>query len=247
MIGRTLKGVVHILAGLGAGLAIILVLLAWRLSSGPISLAFLSPYIEDALDGMGGGAGILLDDTILTWGGWDRTLDVRVINVRLLGPDKAAVASIPEVAVSISLKALVRGIVVPKSIDLIGPRLWLKRRSDGGLEAGLGGDTQPSAGLFKRLAGELMAAPDPARAMSYLERINIIDANLTIVDRALEKFWRAPSAQANLRRVAGGIRGELSFDLEMKDANPHFTVIGTYLAGKERLDLGIEFTKVRPA
>ncbi|MBE0529875.1 MAG: cytochrome c biogenesis protein CcdA [Rhodospirillales bacterium] len=70
MIRRTFRGFVQILGALGAGMAIMLVLAAWRLSSGPITLAFLSPYIERALSAEDGSLAIRLDDTILTWAGW---------------------------------------------------------------------------------------------------------------------------------------------------------------------------------
>ena len=85
MIKRVIRGVVHLLGGLCAGLAIMMVLSAWKLSSGPISLAFLSPYVESTLATFHKSFRIRLDDTILTWAGWERALDIRVINVRALG------------------------------------------------------------------------------------------------------------------------------------------------------------------
>ena len=77
----------QLLGGLGAGLAIVVVLVAWRLSSGPISLAFLTPYVEEALNGPGKNFRVTLGDTILTWAGWERTMDIRVLNVRATGKD----------------------------------------------------------------------------------------------------------------------------------------------------------------
>ena len=72
------------LGGLGVGLAVILMVVAWQLSSGPISLAFLTPYIEKAVNAGQPNFKLTLKDTILTWAGWDRTLDIRVLDVRVM-------------------------------------------------------------------------------------------------------------------------------------------------------------------
>ena len=85
VIKRGVRSIIHLLGGLGAGFAIILAISAWKLSSGPISLAFLTPYFESTLATFYKSYRIRLDDTILTWAGWERTLDIRVINVRVLG------------------------------------------------------------------------------------------------------------------------------------------------------------------
>ena len=60
------------LGGLGVGLAVILMVVAWQLSSGPISLAFLTPYIENAINAGQPNFKLTLKDTILTWAGWLR-------------------------------------------------------------------------------------------------------------------------------------------------------------------------------
>ena len=86
MVTQTFRTVFQLIGGLTAGLAILTILLAWRLTLGPISLAFLSPYIERVLTTDPKSFRIGLDDTILTWAGWERSLDIRVLNVRAVGP-----------------------------------------------------------------------------------------------------------------------------------------------------------------
>ncbi|MBI1985579.1 MAG: DUF3971 domain-containing protein, partial [Rhodospirillales bacterium] len=120
MIRRTFRGIIQLLGGLGAGLAIIAMLAAWQLSSGPISLAFLSPYIENAVNAGHKSFKLSLEDTILTWAGWQRTLDIRVINVKALRPDGSLIGSVPEVSFSLSGKALIGGLIAPSSIELFG-------------------------------------------------------------------------------------------------------------------------------
>ena len=117
VIKRTFRGLVQILGGLGAGLAIVMGLIAWQLSSGPISLGFLNDQIEEALSRIHPSYRMRLEDTILTWAGWDRTLDIRVTNLQAISDDDRVVATIPELSLSFSARALFRGLAAPRSIE----------------------------------------------------------------------------------------------------------------------------------
>ena len=168
LIWRTFRKITQLLGGLGAGLAIVMILLAWKLSSGPISLAFLSPYVETALNPDPRSFRIRLDNTILTWAGWERTLDIRVVNVRAFGQNDALVASIPELSLSLSPQALMQGILAPKSIELFRPKLRLIRHRSGEFQVDFIGGSGGSDVMFRRLMADLLAAPGSDRAMSYL-------------------------------------------------------------------------------
>ena len=61
-----------------AGSAIVFIVTGWLLWSGPISLQFLTPYVRDALNIGVQGVRIELEDTILAWADWERTIDIRV-------------------------------------------------------------------------------------------------------------------------------------------------------------------------
>ncbi len=247
LIWRTFRRIIQLLGGLGAGLAIIMVLLAWKLSSGPISLTFLSPYIETALNPDPRSFRIRLDNTILTWAGWERTLDIRVVNVRVFGPNDAVVASIPELSLSLSAQALMQGILTPRSIELFRPKLRLIRRLSGKFQVDFSAGEEGSDVMFRRLMADLLAAPDPGRAMSYLSHFNIFDADLTIIDQVLNMSWRAPAAQARFKRDAEGIKGEVSIGLQVGDQRADLVILGDYLAAAGRLALGVSFREITPS
>ena len=82
MIRSLSKSLLRLTAALVAGTAILIAASAWRLSAGPVSLGFLSPYVRDALT-LGGARDIrvTLADTILTWVGPDRGLEIRALDV----------------------------------------------------------------------------------------------------------------------------------------------------------------------
>ena len=224
---------VHLLGGLAAGFAIIVLVAAWRLSSGPVSLAFLSPYIEDALNADRQAFRIRLDDTILTWAGWERTLDIRALNVRAIGPDGRLIASAPELSLSLSTRALMRGMLAPASIDVFRPKLRLLRHRDGRFQIGFDIDQSASDAVFNRVLLGLLSPPDPDHTVGYLSRFTIVDADLTIEDRRLDTSWKAPATGVTLRRDAAGIRGEaaLALDVDGQKAQVAASDIRVTLAG----------------
>jgi len=238
---------VQLLGGLGAGLAVIMVLAAWRLSTGPVSLGFLNPYIEKTFNAADHPFTLRLDDTILTWAGWRRALDIRIVNARAVGADGLIIARIPQLSVSLSAQAIVRGLVAPKRIELFGPKLRLVRHEDGNIEMEFPESTGPSAILFGGLLKQLLSEPDPSNAMSYLDRVNIWDADLTLEDQKLGVSWKMPFTQMALKREAQGISGEVSFDLQVNGGRTHFTILGDYRPTGRRLDLGIAFGEIVPA
>ncbi len=84
VIHRTVRGVFQGFGALALLTLVALPLFVWRLSEGPVSVAFLTPYVEDALSAPDKNYSVQLDDTVL---GLDenRLLDIRARGVRLIG------------------------------------------------------------------------------------------------------------------------------------------------------------------
>ncbi len=244
---RVLRGLVQLLGALGAALAILFVLIAWRLSSGPISLAFISPYVEEALSAQDGSFGVRFDDTILTWAGWERAVDVRILNVRAIGPGGAAVAVVPELSLSLSADALLHGDIALRSIELYRPSIQIVRRQDGSLAVAFGSGETASDVVAMALLSRFAERPDEAGPLGYLTRISVREADLFIVDQQLDTTWHAPSTEVNLRRDERGIDGELSLNLEVQKRLAHVTFLGGYQRQSGRLDFGIDFADIVPA
>ena len=113
MIRPTAHVLVNLIAAIVAAVAVVFVGVAWRLSSGPISLAVLTPYVQEALAQSDSPYLIDFSETILTWSGWTKPLGIRLIDVRALGPDGLVVAAAPTVGISLSVQAMWRGIIAP--------------------------------------------------------------------------------------------------------------------------------------
>lgn len=247
VIKRCIRGVIHLLGGLGTGLAIVMVLSAWKLSSGPISLAFLSPYFESTLAKFHKSSRIRLDDTILTWAGWERTLDIRVINMRVLGEGDTVIASVPELSLSLSAKALFMGMVAPKSIEMFRPSLKVVRHRDGSLKVGFNTESANSDEFLQQMFAILLQKPGLSHSMSYLNRVNIIDADIQLIDQSLKISWSAPNAQIQLLRGVNGITSEVSMDIVAGDTRANVSMQGEYITNEKRFNIGIDFYEVKPA
>ena len=250
MIRRTFRGLIQLLGGLGAGLAIAMGLVAWKLSSGPISLAFLTPHFERILNEVHPDIRVRLDDTILTWGGWERALDIRVVNVRALDPLDTVLASVPELSLSLSVAALAHGVVAPKRVELLHPTLSLVRLKDGRLQISLGDESALADGqgdALPRMLGHLAESPNPQQPLSYLSRIDVFDADLSLQDHLLGVSWRAPAARLHLRRVDADIRAELAVDLDVEGQKGHLSLLANYRTQERLLDVGVDFEGLRPA
>lgn len=245
---RIAKGTIQVIGGLGVGLLIAVLLVGWRLASGPVSISFLTPYIDRALAGTHQGAfDITFDDTILTWAGWERTLDIRVVNLRVKVPEGDMVATVPEVSISLSAQALLQGTIAPRSVEFFGPSLEVSRLADGQFQFGFAQSGESSGDFVQGLIITMLQDPDPARSMSYLKRIAVVAGEVTYIDHALGATWQAPSADASIERVGGVLKAVLDLDVRAGRDLAAFSVQGEYLPENNRIDLGVSFEDVPPA
>jgi hypothetical protein len=229
-----------------AGLAVLFAVLAWLLSTGPISLAFLSPYVEDVLTKAESEFRIEFDDVVLAWAGWERTLDVRALGVRVLRDDDSLLASLPAVSVALSGRALIRGAVALTSLELIGIDARLVRRADGVIDFGLEADPAEAGGLAEQLLDELLRPPDPTRMMGYLRRISILDGKLTVFDQISGVSWRAPRADVVLVRDRAGIEGIAQVDVALGEELVSLTANAVYNSAGRSARVTLRFSDLDP-
>jgi len=241
--------VLHRLAHLALGTVVIgsilLAAAAWRLSQGPVDLAWFSQRLEAAVNASGAPLRLSIGSTALVWEGFrlgvDRPLDLRLTDIRLTAPNGAQQVDLPRAAVSLSLSALLLGRVQPRALELDGPRLTLLRAPDGALSLDLGGPEQATpaapAAAESRSIGEplpallrLLARP-PATDTTVgrgwyrqLQRVSIRDAVVTVIDRALGLTWQAPDANVSLvRQPDGSIEGEMNVALALDNQRARLT------------------------
>lgn len=239
------------LATLVVLVALLGALAAWRLSSGPVSLSFLTPAVEDAINaGMGEGAPrIALGDTVLTWGGWRRTLDIHAVGVSVLNAEGTRLAYLPEVGISFSARALLRGMLAPTRVEVIGARIALTRAPDGSLvlPAAEEGTAEDSTSAFVLLLQDLLHPPSPERSMGYLEEVRIVGAQIALADLKTTRTWRAPEADIAMFRDIAGIRAEATLALELEGMRTHVNAKAFYTAEDNEIDVAAATTTFQPS
>jgi hypothetical protein len=241
-----LKKFIHLIGGLGAGLAIILMVLAWQLSSGPVSLSLLTPYLEKVVNSKQRAVKLVMDDTILTWAGWDRALDLRLIGVKVLQRDGALIGSVPAVSFSLSGKGLINGLFAPQSIELFRPRLKIIRNQNS-VGIGFTNTNKETKKLTHLLLDQLLAEPDLNNPMSYLTKLEIINAEVTLQDKLSGKSWIARPTNVLLKRDKIGIIGDIRLALTIDGRNTDVTTSISYQSSVRRIDLMTKFSDVSPA
>src|SRR5258708_2433043 len=126
-------------------------------------------------------------------------------------------ASVPALAIRLSGSALLHGVIAPTRIDMLGPRLRLMRQADGSFDLGLGEEASLEGGdaVGRGIIGALLAPPGVQSAAGLLNRVQIVNGEFLLDDRASGLTWRAPSLDLDLGRDQEGISAWLKGELDI--------------------------------
>jgi hypothetical protein len=200
----------------------------WRLNQGPISLAFMGDTIEKAINKKLPGFQISLGEAEIELDSETKTPHVRVRNLVLKDADGVTIASAPKAGVALETTSLLQGVVSIQSLDLIGPRINVRRNLNGTLQLGIANDAlvsdqevvidtpgdaantgdEKTAPPLPLVSGgrilELLDAGGENGALSKLEEVRLSRGTLQLYDEANDATWIAPRAELAFRRVASG-------------------------------------------
>jgi hypothetical protein len=262
----------HWLATLAITLAVLsgvgLAAIAWRLSQGPVDLAWLTQRLEDTANANGGPTRLTIGSAALAWEGFskgvDRPLDLRLTEIKVIDPTAGRLINIPRAEVSLSIYELLFGRVVPRAVTLDAPQLTLIRASDGTLSFDLGSLTETTdtgepapieqATPLADLLAEMTRPPGNDRARSanallgQLRLVRIHDARVAVVDRPLGVTWHAPRAEIDLaRRPEGGVDGTAELNLTLGRQQAYLTMSATLAAGANETHVRARLSPVTPS
>ena len=191
----------HWLAEIAIAVLVIFVIgagaLAWRLEQGPLDLPWLVRPLEAAASSSVAPARVSIGMASLAWegfhGGTDRPLDIRLSGIRATDTDGRVIAEIPQAAVTLAMRSLLLGRVVPYAAELDGVHLSLIRTVDGDLAFDIGQPEAPAS------AGTSLTG-----LVNDLRRLRLRGMSLTVADRKLGLSWQATRVSIDLRRAAPG-------------------------------------------
>jgi len=257
MIRRSAVIATELAIGLVAVVTLLVGLAAWRLSSGPVDLDFLTPEIEAALSNPDAGIEVRIGKTQLTWAGWNRTVDLHARDIRVRRSDGEVLAALPDVVIWLSLRALVQGSIAPTRAEVIGAQISLLRRQDGTFQFGPWEETGAAAaaggqeeGDFSRLVptliARLLSAPTPSDPLTFLRVLRIAGGRVAVKDLRLGTTWSAPYADIELRRDAVGLAGELGLKLDLGGRETALFALFDYSQATKQIDLTARFSDLVP-
>jgi len=253
LIRRTSKIVLEAVGVAVAVTAVLLGVLAWRLSTGPVSLPVLGQIIEDAVRGDLQGGRLGIGGTVLRWTPEDRQLGVRLDDVRLTGADGNLVAAVPELEFRISIPALLVGRLAPTYVDFYGIKATIVRRAGAGVSLGLASASAPvpQEGEASAIVGPMLAALAAGEqrdsTLGYLRHVGIRDATLSFVDEVNDIVLEAPNANLAMYRGEGGVAGTLIADVRIGDTLGHIELNGALPAGGKSVEVGLRAMNIVPA
>lgn len=246
----------HVLLRVALVLAVVLLAgvaaLAWRLSQGPLDVAWLARRIEAAAFPAGAPARLAIGEASIAWNGFhegsESGLELRLRDLRVVDGSGAPGARVAEADVTVSLLRLLEAKVVPRSVVLDGLRLRGVRALDGTITLDLGAPSDTSAagpgdaggpGLGDALAELRQPAASDRRqgapgleTLAQLQQVQVHDAQLVLVDQQSGATLRADIADLDLQRQpGGGVKGQAAGQLGLGDALASLRLQADLLAG----------------
>lgn len=205
-------------AGLLVILFISLLLLLWRLSSSPIQLNQFVPEIEQAASDLPGGLSVRLKSIGLYWNRSEKQIDLRASDVELVETSGTSLVKAPEVDISLSVFAMLRGVVALSSVELQDVDVQLVRKEDGSFQIfkktsegpAVGSDSKPRdfTETTQHLAKVLASEAKPEAPLSYLKKVKV-KGSLEVEDRKIGLNWAADAVESLFIGHKGQITGDL--------------------------------------
>ncbi len=218
-------------------------LLIYLLSQGPISLNFLTPHIKEAVEAYDPTIKLEVGDTILSWQGWERQLDLRLVDVTVQTTSGKEVAKIPQLSAGVDLSALFTGRLVAHELEIFGPRLRVTRHADGELRFAVGhGDHDHSHSEVAALLDRMGTDTSESGIVGSLQRLSIYNAELIYRDEILPLTVRAPAAGFEFQRLDNAIRLVLAGRVRIADMATHLRFAVTYTGGESAVPIELVFT-----
>jgi Protein of unknown function/AsmA-like C-terminal region len=238
--------VLRLLALLLAIAAVAAGILAWRLATGPVSVAWLNPYLERALSGER--AVVDLQDTHVRLGG-DQLLQLTAIGVEVRDPRGRLLSELPEIEIGLSTSGLLQGALAVRRVEVAAPSLMLTRRADGSIgfhDDPDGGSEGAGVDLAVMLA-DLVASEDGTERWGDVEELRIAGGEVILEDRRLGRTFRARNAELSVLRVGTGVSAELALELEQAAGPVLVHAMASPEGSRDEVAIAVDFANLVPA
>ncbi|MAR79297.1 MAG: hypothetical protein CMM18_03600 [Rhodospirillaceae bacterium] len=220
---------------------IVIVLLFIRLQQGPISITFLTPYFQEAiqlnpeleLD-------VTVDDCILKWRSFDKGFDISLLGGKIK-KNNNLIASIPEMFISFNVNKILERKLQVKSIEINAPIFTIERKKTGEFDIGIGGYKEEDE-IIETLK-QVQIKKILKKNITDLEEIKIFNAELIFVDKLLDKKLNSKNTNLVIKKNDSGIESVLVSTIKEKEKNIPIKISSFYDFETKVFDVGVNFSK----
>lgn len=172
--------ILRLLSALIACFVVAVAFVAWQLSQGPVSLDFLTPYLEDAMRDADQDWRVDVGEVVLM-----NDFRVHARAVSLLDQQGKQLLQVPDLVVRPSLQGLLHGFAAVGAIEITGAEASVIRRADGTFGISVAGapPTQPGdPAASNDFVDELLRPAGSETAIGFLHRVRLKDARINVDD-----------------------------------------------------------------
>lgn len=176
----------------------------WRLSQGPVELGFLTTMVQSRIGGLLPGVRAEISGVVLERDAESGEPRIRLRDIKLRDENGNMIAAAPRAAVGVDGTSLLAGGVNLRRLELIGPRILVRRKLDGSFQLGFGDpEAAPGKGDHQGTAPRMPAVENAPNAIDVLmtqmnarrgsvaglEAVLIRQASLSVYDEANRAVW----------------------------------------------------------
>jgi len=205
---------------------------------------------------MPGGLSVRLKGIGLYWDRSEKQIDLRASDVELVETSGTSLVKSPEVNISLSVFAMLRGVVALSSIELQDVDVRLVRRADGSFQVFKKSSDEPVTGsdsesrdfseTIQHLVKVLASEANPDTPLSYLKKIKL-KGSLEVEDRKSGLNWAADAVESLLIGHKGQIKGDLGIAFSSPQAMDGIRTDIALTLKDDVVNASLEFEGVDPA
>lgn len=251
MASRALKGIAWVTAAFAVMLIAAVIYVVVALSSGPLSVGFLTNIVENRVSDSIPGLKVELERVVIERGSNGGHPTLRLADVRLTDTSGNLIARAPRAAIAVDIGEILTGNVKPKKLELIGARILARRDSDGNFAMGFSAENQttgksdagtqpvqpyvqpdsPADGSTRSIVetiNNLLQNKSNDPGTRSLEAIEVTDAQISFKDEIQGQLWISPRANLRFKHADGGFALFMDADISADGPTWRTEVLTTY-------------------
>ncbi len=227
---------------------VLLLLFIWQLYRGPIAVPFLKPYIIKALNRDDSQYQVTLDAVNIELVRSIRPLKIIATNVDYRKNDGEIKITAPKTSLSFSIKALLKGVIAPSSVNVINPTVYIFT-DYGTKEVGKNEVNQKKLEYYFDYFEEFIErfnSEDKSYPESYINDITIENAEVEFHEVDLGRKWVFSDLNYKFERNFLNIESEFNALIKKDDRLSSVGVDAEYRPSSEKLAFRFYFSDLVP-